>query len=86
MLTLSQINRLNALLPGESTVIDGKVVVCHESRPYLSFVGCLHCALHRINCTGVNCMKGILVRKITPNDPEPLEIPRQHDAYFTLHY
>lgn len=84
MLTLSQTKRINALLPGESTVIDGKLLVCRESKPYLSMAGCQNCALHRLDCRGITCMKGMLVSKTIPNDPEPLEIVRNQDVYFTL--
>lgn len=85
MLTLSQTKRINALLAGESTRVDGKLLVCRESKPYLSMEGCQVCALRRINCHGISCMKGMLVSKTTPNDPEPLEIVRPADVFFTLH-
>lgn len=85
MLTLTQINRINALLPGESTKIGHHLLVCHESLPYLSGTCCSHCALHHTGCYGISCLKGMLVRKTIPNDPEPLEIVRPHDVYFTLY-
>lgn len=86
MLTLSQTKRINALLPGEHTIIDGKMLVCRKSKPYLSAQCCQICALHRLSCEGISCMRGMLVRKTIPNDPEPLTLPRPNDVYFTLYF
>ena len=84
MLTIPEINRINALLPGEHTTLDGKQLECHESKPYLSADHCCDCALHRIRCDGVSCMRGMLVRKSSP-DGTPTEIPRENDVYFTMY-
>ena len=53
MLTIPEINRINALLPGEHNTLDGKQLECHESKPYLSADHCRDCALNRIRCDGV---------------------------------
>ena len=84
MLTISQINQLNALLPGEHIKFDGKRLECHESKPYLSADHCRDCALHLIKCDGVRCLRGMIVTKRSP-DGHPLETPSENDVYFTLY-
>ena len=36
MLTIPEINRINALLPGEHTTLDGKQLECHEKTMSIS--------------------------------------------------
>lgn len=68
---------INQMMPGDVLNVDGQLLVCRESMSYLSGYNCTHCALFKVNCNGVACMKGM---------PTPRGYNRPKDVYFSLYY
>lgn len=78
-LTPQERHRLNTLVPGQSCPFRGLTLTCRPSQPCQSGRNCTYCALHRIHCDGVACLRGS-----TYLDLNLKEHLRQDDIFFTL--